>query len=148
VNSIVNAIGNDSTCEQGAGYWSDSAIVITWDDWGGWYDHVAPTIMFGPQGSYQQGFRVPLLVVSACTPVAYVSNVPHDFGNILRFIQGVFNIQEGALGFADARASDDLGDFFNFELGAGARRFQVIRAPLDADFFINDTRPPEPPDND
>jgi phospholipase C len=146
VASIVNAIGADATCEQGAGYWSDTAIMITWDDWGGWYDHVAPTILIGPQGSYQQGFRVPLLVVSAYTPKAYVSNVACDFGSILKFIQGVFHIKEGSLGFADQRANGDLSDFFNFQLGR--RGFQVIHAPLDADFFMNDTRPPEPPDDD
>jgi phospholipase C len=146
VASIVNAIGADTTCEEGEGYWSDTAIVITWDDWGGWYDHVRPPIMSGPQGSYQDGFRVPLLVVSAYTPEAYVNNVPHDFGSILKFIQGVFHIQEGSLGFADQRANGDLHSFFDFRLAT--RAFQVIRAPLDADFFINDTRPPEPPDND
>src|SRR5215472_19030264 len=37
VASIVNAIGNDTKCEDGRGYWSDTAILITWDDWGGWY---------------------------------------------------------------------------------------------------------------
>ena len=35
VASIVNAIGNSP-------YWANTAIIITWDDWGGWYDHVAP----------------------------------------------------------------------------------------------------------
>jgi phospholipase C len=144
VASIVNAIGADTTCEEGVGYWSDTAIVITWDDWGGWYDHVRPAVMSGPQGSYQDGFRVPLLVVSAYTPEAYVNNVPHDFGSILKFIQGVFHIQEGSLGFADQRANGDLRSFFDFRLAT--RAFQVIDAPLNADFFINDTRPPEPPD--
>jgi phospholipase C len=38
VASIVNAIGNSP-------YWSNTAIIVTWDDWGGWYDHVAPRIV-------------------------------------------------------------------------------------------------------
>jgi phospholipase C len=147
VASIVNAIGTSTTCEHGAGYWSDTAIVITWDDWGGWYDHVAPPIMTGPQGSYQDGFRVPLIVVSAYTPEAYVDNsLSYDFGSILRFIEGVFHIEEGSLGFADQRATTDLHGFFDFQIET--RQFQVIQAPLDADFFINDKRPPEPPDDD
>jgi phospholipase C len=146
VASIVNAIGNASTCEQGAGYWSDTAIIITWDDWGGWYDHEKPTILPGSQGDYQYGFRVPLLVVSAYTPQAYVSNVRYDFGSILKFIERVFNIREGSLEFADQRANGDLHDFFEF--GRRARKFQTIKAPLDANFFINDKRPPEPPDTD
>jgi phospholipase C len=146
VASIVNAIGNATTCEQGAGYWSDTAIVITWDDWGGWYDHETPTILNGSQGNYQYGFRVPLLVVSAYTPRAFVSNVRYDFGSILKFIERVFDVKEGSLGFADERANGDLRDFFDF--GHRPRRFQTIKAPLDANFFINDKRPPEPPDTD
>src|SRR5215471_7048967 len=44
VASIVNAIGNSAQCDGGTGYWNDTAIFITWDDWGGWYDHEPPTI--------------------------------------------------------------------------------------------------------
>ncbi|MBV9613625.1 MAG: hypothetical protein JO091_14215, partial [Acidobacteriaceae bacterium] len=87
VASIVNAIGNSSTCDNGAGYWKDTAILITWDDWGGWYDHEPPTILSYPQGGYQYGFRVPLIVVSAYTPQHLINNARHDFGSILRFIE-------------------------------------------------------------
>lgn len=147
VASIVNAIGNDKTCEGGQGYWSDTAILITWDDWGGWYDHERPPILDGVQGDYQYGFRVPLIVVSAFTPRHYINNVrPHDFGSILRFVQGVFGLGEGALGFADARATTDLRGFFRFD--RRPREFHTIKAPLDANFFLNDTRIPAPPDND
>jgi phospholipase C len=142
VAAIVNAIGNDTTC----GYWSDTAILITWDDWGGWYDHEPPPILNGVQGDYQYGFRVPLIVVSAFTPRQYINNEPHDFGSILRFIQRVFDLGEGSLGFADARATGDLKGFFRFD--RGPRSFQTIMAPLDANFFRNDTRTPDPPDND
>jgi phospholipase C len=146
VASIVNAIGGATACDGGAGYWSDTVILVTWDDWGGWYDHVAPPILGGVQGDYQYGFRVPLLVISGYTPQAFVYNANLDYGSILRFMEGVFNITEGAIGFADARASDDLGAFFNFQ--AHVRPFTNIAAPLNADFFINDKSRPEPPDND
>jgi phospholipase C len=53
VAQIVNAIGTSQ-------YWSNTAIFITWDDGGGWYDHVAPEIV----NSYEYGFRVPLIVIS------------------------------------------------------------------------------------
>ena len=145
VASVVNAIGSSTTCD-GTGYWYDTAILITWDDWGGWYDHEAPTILTGVFGDYQYGFRVPLIVVSAYTPAAYVSNERLDFGSILRFIEGVFNLPEGGLNFADARATSDLASFFEFK--KQARSFQSIPAPLNADFFIHDKRPQEPPDND
>ncbi|HET6178838.1 MAG TPA: alkaline phosphatase family protein [Candidatus Sulfotelmatobacter sp.] len=146
VASIVNAVGKATTCEGGRGYWSDTAILITWDDWGGWFDHEAPPLLNSPIGDYQYGFRVPLLVVSAYTPRAFVSNKTLDFGSALRFIEGVFNIPEGALGFADARASNDLGNFFDFR--HRPRAFATVPAALDANFFINDTTASEPPDND
>ncbi len=40
--SIVNAVGEQPDCASGENYWQDTAILITWDDWGGWFDHVAP----------------------------------------------------------------------------------------------------------
>jgi phospholipase C len=146
VASIVNAIGNSTTCDNNTGYWNNTAILITWDDWGGWYDHEPPTILAPPQGDYQYGFRVPLVVVSAYTPSGYINNARHDFGSILRFIEHNFGIRQGALNFADARASNDLTAFFN--LNAAPRSFQNISAPKDANFFLNDKRPATDPDVD
>ncbi len=146
VASIVNTIGAATACDGGKGYWSDTVILVTWDDWGGWYDHVAPPILGGVQGDYQYGFRVPLLVISGYTPKAFVYNATLDYGSMLRFMEGVFNIPEGSIGFADARATDDLSAFFNFT--GGLRPFKAVPAPLNADFFINDKTPPGPPDTD
>ena len=67
VAAVVNAIGSNATCDDGTGYWKDTVVFITWDDWGGWYDHVQPVFQTGAnQNDYQLGFRVPLVVVSAC----------------------------------------------------------------------------------
>jgi phospholipase C len=153
VASVVNAIGN-STCTDTADfrtltYWQDTAIFITWDDWGGWYDHEPPTILAGVQGDYQYGFRVPMIVVSAYTNSHYVDNTRYDFGSILRFIENNFaslGLREGELGFADSRATSDFTSFFH--LDRRPRTFTTIAAPKSADFFVNDPRPPEPPDND
>jgi phospholipase C len=153
VASIVNTIGN-STCTDTVNgksltYWQDTAIFITWDDWGGWYDHEPPTILAGVQGDYQYGFRVPLIAVSAYTNPGYVDNSRYDFGSILRFIEHNFaslGLTEGELGFADSRATTDLTAFFL--LSQAPRKFTTIAAPKSADFFINDPRPPEPPDDD
>ena len=83
VASIVNAIGNSA-------YWGDTAIIITWDDWGGWYDHVAPRIIdddLSRGSGYVYGFRVPLIDVSPYAKATYISHVTHDLGSILKFIE-------------------------------------------------------------
>jgi phospholipase C len=140
VAAIVNAIGRSS-------YWERSAILVTWDDWGGWYDHVAPPAPKGRKfGYYEIGFRVPLLVVSPYTQVGYVSRIRHDFGSILHFVEHVFGLDRIPPGnFADARA-DDLADFFDFD--AAPRAFEPIPSPLSASYFLGDTRPATDPDDD
>jgi len=125
ISSVVNAVGNSP-------YWSSSAIFITWDDWGGWYDHVAPPII----NSYQYGLRVPLVIVSPYATPGCVSHVTHDFSSILKFTETVFDLP--SLGFGDVNA-DDLTDCFDFE--KRPRSFRAIRAPLDANHFLNDKSP-------
>jgi phospholipase C len=90
IADVVNAIGESS-------YWKSTAIFVTWDDWGGWYDHVKPTIY----NSYELGFRVPLLVISPYVRAGYVSHVQHEFGSILHFTEEQFGL--GSLGYTDAR---------------------------------------------
>ncbi len=139
VASVVNAIG-------GSQFWSTTAIFISWDDWGGWYDHVAPKVIDDGKSwgsGYVYGFRVPMIVVSPYAQQGYISHVTHDFGSILKFTEEVFGLP--SLGYADAYA-DDLSDCFNF--GQRPLTFHKIRAPYDANFFLNDRRPLQPPDND
>ena len=97
VASIVNAIGASS-------YWPNTAIIILWDDWGGWYDHVAPPKIVNDGTSwgsgYVYGFRVPLIVVSPLAKPKYISHTVHDFGSILNLLEQTFNVQQ--LGFADS----------------------------------------------
>jgi phospholipase C len=131
VASIVNAIGQSQ-------YWDNTVIFITWDDWGGWYDHVAPTVI----NSYEYGFRVPLIVVSPFARRGYVSHVTHDFGSILKFIEETYHLP--SLRYADALA-DDLSDCFDFHRH---NVFQKIPAPHDANYFLSDTTAPDDPDDD
>ncbi|HEV2469296.1 MAG TPA: alkaline phosphatase family protein [Candidatus Sulfotelmatobacter sp.] len=145
VASIVNAIGNNAKCADDEKYWNNTAIIITWDDWGGWYDHEPPTILAQPFGDYQYGFRVPLIVVSAYTKAGYINNNRFDFGSILRFIEHNYGIEQGALNFADARISTNLTKFFN--LSQAPRDFKTIQTTLDASYFINDTSPAVDPDD-
>jgi phospholipase C len=147
VGSIVNAVGN-STCKNsdGSSYWDSTAILITWDDWGGWYDHEAPTILGGDQGGYQYGMRVPFLFVSAYTRPHLVDNTRLDFGSMLRTIEHNFGIPMGSLGFADRRTKSDLSAFYNFSLPP--RLFKTVPTVLKAQDFLNDKRAPTPPDDD
>jgi phospholipase C len=115
VAAVVNTIGQ-------SGYWDSTAILITWDDWGGWYDHVPPH-QYG--NSFELGFRVPLVIVSAYAKQGYVSHVHHEFGSLLAFCERVFGIRKGALHSTDARA-DDLTDAFDFK--RQPRAFVHIRA--------------------
>jgi phospholipase C len=131
VASLVNTIGNSA-------YWANTAIFIAWDDWGGFYDHVAPKIY----NSYEYGFRVPLIVVSPYAKQAYISSVTHDFGSILKFIEGVYGLP--SLGYADARA-DDLSDCFQFN--QKLRKFRTIPSPHDANYFLHHREPPGDPDS-
>jgi len=147
VASIVNAVGN-STCKNRdkSSYWDSTAVLITWDDWGGWYDHEPPTIEPGDQGGYQYGLRVPFLFVSAYTPAQFVSNQRYDFGSILRTIEHNFGMKRGALAFADKRSANDLSAFYNF--GMTPRSFTSIPTVRKARDFINDKTPPTAPDDD
>jgi phospholipase C len=139
VASVVNAIGNSS-------YWADTAIFITWDDWGGWYDHVAPKVVSDGTSwgsGYVYGFRVPLIVVSPYAKAAYISHATHDFGSLLKYIENVFGL--GSLNYADAPA-DDFSDCF--DLNQTPIVFHEVPAPLGAQHFLNDTRPKTDPDDD
>jgi phospholipase C len=134
VTQVVNAIGNSP-------YWSNTAIIVTWDDWGGWYDHVPPPKMLN---SYEYGFRVPMLVISPyIVKSGYISHNTHDFGSILKFIETTFNLP--SLGYADAPA-DDLSDFFTFSQSPMA--FQAITPPGNTAACIAATDAPADPDDD
>ena len=156
VASIVNALGTspctDTVTVNGqtktVSYWQDTAVVIAWDDFGGWYDHVPPTILASPEGGYQLGFRVPMIFVSAYTPVGYINNSNHDFGSVLRFMEHNFGITEGALNFADSRGAKPLNDLTGFyNLNNAPRTFTQIPSAKTAVDFINDKTPPTPTDD-
>ena len=132
VGSIVNAVGKSK-------YWDDSAIFVLWDDWGGWYDHVAPPRLdnLGP------GFRVPLIVISPYTKHGYVSHVQHEFGSILKLTEEAFGLP--SLGTSDVRA-DDLADCFDF--AQAPHGYAMIPTKFDAAYFESHSSPDEGPDTD
>lgn len=88
-------------------YWKDTAIFITYDDYGGWYDHVPPPKIdrWGP------GARVPLLVISPWAKKAFVDHTQYDTTSLLKFIETRWNLTP--LGTRDA-ATNDLSNAFDF----------------------------------
>jgi phospholipase C len=100
VAAVVNAIGTGPL-------WNTTAIFVVWDDWGGWYDHVAP-----PQVDRMGlGFRVPLIVISPWARRHYVSHAQHEFGSLVKFEETAFDLP--SLHTTDER-SDALRDCFDF----------------------------------
>ncbi len=95
--------------------WSSTAVFIAWDDFGGFYDHVAPPRV----DEYGLGPRVPALVISPYAKPGYVSHVQYDHTSVLKFIETQFGL--AALTSRDA-ASADFSDAFDFT--------QTPQAPL------------------
>ncbi len=110
VASIVNAI-------QTSPQWKSTAIFVTWDEYGGYYDHVAPPQIDG----IGLGFRVPLLVISPYTPVGYVSHQLGDFVSVLRLMEWRFG-----LGNFTARDAAALPPMDYFDLNATPRAPSVV----------------------
>lgn len=132
VANVVNAIGASP-------YWNSTAIFISWDDWGGWYDHVPP-----PQtDDMGLGFRVPLIVVSPWAKHGYISHRVHEFGSLLRFTEEAFSLT--SLRMRDD-GSDDLADCFDFL--QTPQPWVPIAVQHDAGFFAQQKPADEPPDDD
>jgi hypothetical protein len=141
VSAIVNAVGGYDNSGHplgtNCGYWANTVILITWDDWGGFYDHVLPWRCSpatgclgydngsgGVGGEYVYGFRVPLLVVSAYAKQGYISGkLPspgevqpyvHDFGSILNFIEYAFGNSGQPLHFAGSPPTSGISPLYPY----------------------------------
>ncbi|HVN69049.1 MAG TPA: alkaline phosphatase family protein [Candidatus Binatia bacterium] len=139
VASVVNAVGESS-------YWPTSAIIVVWDDWGGFYDNAAP-----PQPDYRGlGIRVPCLIISPYAKQGYVSHVQYEYGSILRFIEEVYGIPAGSIGptskgYTDGRAAS-LDDAFDFT--QSPRPFTPIGSKYPMSRYIHEPPSDEPVDNE
>ena len=100
VQTLINALSRSSA-------WPSSAFVLTYDDWGGWYDHVAP-----PQVDADgYGFRVPALLISPFSRQGAINHVQLDFTSILRFIEDNYNLAPLAARDASANSIAPAFDF-------------------------------------
>jgi phospholipase C len=132
VASVVNAIGESS-------YWNSTAIIVLWDDWGGWYDNSSP-----PQPDYRGlGFRVPCMIISPYAKQGYVDSTQYEFGSILKFIEEVYgtgSIGPTSQGYTDQRATS-LDAAFDFN--QQPRTFTAIPSKYSVSHFLH-----EPPSNE
>ncbi len=132
ITSIVNEVGRSR-------FWRDTAIVVVWDDSGGWYDHVPP-----PRVDFNGlGVRVPLLVISPYAKRGHVSHRRYEFGSILRLAEGAFGLEP--LAASDNRAAD-LTDCFDFT--QGPRSFTPLVSPRNSRFFLSQRPSHISPDDD
>jgi phospholipase C len=98
VTDVVNAIMNST-------YWNNTAIIITWDDYGGFYDHVAPP----KEDNFGLSFRVPALIVSPYSKPGYIDHTLYSFESMLKFIEWRFGLP--SLTYRDAHANNLLNAF-------------------------------------
>jgi len=68
--------------------WNSTAIVLTWDDYGGFYDHVPPP----PIDKYGLGFRMPAIIISPFAKPGFIDHSKYQFESMLKFIEWRFNI--------------------------------------------------------
>jgi phospholipase C len=135
VSAVVNAVGNSSA-------WKTTAIVVVWDDWGGWFDDAAP-----PQKDFRGlSIRVPCLIISPYVK-PHVSHTVYEFGSILKFVEQVYGLPPlgpQSAGYTDGRANS-LVDSFDFSIAP--RAFKTIPAPYPPSFFVRQKPSLRPPDD-
>jgi phospholipase C len=133
VTSLVNAVGRSK-------YWPSTVVFVFWDDYGGWYDNDAPSLV-----DYDGlGMRIPLLVISAYSKRGYVSHVNYEHGSLLRFVEDQFGL--GRLSQSDARANSPDPDCFDFS--KAPRKFVPIGSPLDQNYFMHEPMDYRVPDSE
>lgn len=118
VAQLVSAIQNSA-------YWKDTAIVITYDEFGGHWDHVAPPVTTDGWGP---GARVPAIIISPFARRGYVDHTQYETVSILKLIETRFNLQP--LTARDSAAADLLNAFdFSQATPAAARRKVAALSP-------------------
>jgi phospholipase C len=97
-------------------YWKTSAVFLSWDDFGGFYDHVPPPHV----DLYGLGPRVPALVISPWAKRGYIDHTTYDFSSVLKTIEELFRLPSMAQ--RDSQAND-MFDSFDLKQHASAPLF-------------------------
>jgi phospholipase C len=132
VASVVNAVGESQ-------YWQSSAIVVLWDDWGGFFDHVSPPL-YDEQGGL--GFRFPMIIISPYVK-AHVEHTQYETASVVKFIEENWGL--ATLGQEDQRATS-IGTAFDFN--QKPRHFKKIHADYSKAFFLHQRPSGLPPDTE
>jgi len=103
----LNWLGEMVQQVQASPAWPETAIIVIWDEGGGWYDHEPPPTV----DSQGLGVRVPMLVISPLAKQGYISHVQMDHVSILNFIE--WNWGLGSLNGRNA-LSGDMRNMFKF----------------------------------
>jgi phospholipase C len=130
-SDVVNAIGASPL-------WNKTLLILNYDEWGGYYDHVPPPPALAPdnvpptvasgeyvyEGFARYGFRVPAVVVSPYAKKDHVSHLVYDHTSVLAFLERKWNLP--AMTLRDANANDML-DFLDLSaLEKGEPTFPVL----------------------
>jgi phospholipase C len=116
---VVNALGSSPL-------WRKTLLVLTYDEHGGYYDHVPPPVALAPDtippqvqpgestydGFARYGFRVPSVLVGPYVKPGHVSSVVYDHTSILAFLERKWNLP--SMTYRDANANDLL-DFLDLD---------------------------------
>jgi phospholipase C len=114
--------------------WKSSAFLLSYDDWGGWYDHVKPPRV----DKYGYGFRVPAILVSPYARAGFVDNTQLDFSSILRFIEDNWSLKP--LTHRDATAKS-IASGFDFNAPARPASFvSAHRGPAEEEAGVSRSR--------
>ena len=112
--------------------WPSTLLIITFDEWGGFFDHVPPPVAPIPPGEYAlgnvdglRGFRVPTLLISPFARRRHVSSTVYDHASILRLIEWRWGLAPLTVRDAEANNLADALDFAHPQTDA-----PVIPAPI------------------
>jgi phospholipase C len=97
--------------------WNEMAIVVTWDDWGGFYDHVAPPVHKCANGQiFGEGFRLPAILISPYAKKGFVLKTPAEQASIPRLVEELWGMPFMTTRDPDARdgTAGSLMDAFDF----------------------------------
>ena len=133
VASVVDAVGESQ-------FWNTTAIIVLWDDWGGWYDHVVP-----PQLDVDGlGYRVPFICISPYAHDGVVDHTQYEFGSVLRFAENNWGL--GQLAASDTRATPVDSGCMNYS--QAPRQFVPISGSYDMKYFLHQRPSYKPVDDD